>query len=168
MDNRESVLLEMQKVIRKEANKKDKMFRSIKIENTNNGVDVKMMGMSIRFERDAKGNIVSKMKMSDGYAIDLPSAESEFLRQLFLDGSRMTPAEFRDSRAGKATNFSPAVPFPASHPMFDVVWNALAIRLGIDPVAQKGQTFTNETIEQLKQDELAKAHQIAAENTLGK
>ncbi len=161
MDNRESALLEMQKFIRKETQKKN--FRAVEIDRSKDGVEVKMMGLKLRFNGET-----CRALMNDGFVIEMPPAETEFLRQLFLDGSRMTPAEFRDSRAGKRTNYSPAAKMPKPNMVFDVVWNMLAVRMGIDPVAEKDQRFNDAGIKQLKQDELRKAQMMAAQTQLEK
>ncbi len=161
MDNRENVLLEMQKFIRKETQKKN--FRAVDIERFKGGIEVKMMGLKLQF--DGK---TCRALMNDGFVIEMPPAETEFLRQLFIDGSKMTPSEFRDSRAGKTTNYARAAKIPEQNMVFDVVWNMLVVRMGIDPVAEKGQRFVGDEIKKLSQDELLKAQMLAAETQLGK
>ena len=161
MDSREAELLEMQKFIRKETQKKN--FRAVDISSSKDGMEVKMMGIKLNFNGKT-----CRVLLNDGFVIEVPSKETEFLRQLFIDGSRMTPAEFRDSRAGKNTNYARAAEIPDHNLVFDVIWNMLVVRLGVNPVAEKGQKFNTETLKKLSEEELLKAKKLSAKNLLSK
>lgn len=161
MDNRETELLEMQKFIRKEMQKKH--FRAVDISSSKEGAEVKMMGLKLNFNGKT-----CRALLKDGFVIEMPPKETEFLHQLFFYGPELTPAEFRDYRAGKLRGAQVAAKMPEHNVLFDVIWNMLEIRLGVNQVAEKGQKFNTETLKQLSDEELLKAKKLSAEKLLSK